>query len=46
MFAGMDGITIKPTGIIGATCILLGKLVFFVIVFNFLMTKISKYIRL
>lgn len=43
-FVGMEGIVIEPTGILGAIIILIGKTMFFVIVLNFLLDKMSKYL--
>lgn len=43
MFAGMDGISIKPTGLIGSSVILIGKTIFFVVVFNFFLDRFSKF---
>ncbi len=43
MFTGMKGLEVKPTGIIGSLVLAIGKTLFFVLIFNFLLDKIKNY---
>lgn len=44
LFTGMDGIRVEPTGLFGTVLLLIGKVLFFVVVFNFLLEKLTTYL--